>query len=71
MSFFNWNRKVFITDNDIELKSLVSPLPKKEFENMLELLRDAEKYDSSGEFQISKDVLGNLVKYIQNHIKDE
>ena len=47
------------------------PLPaRKEFVNMLELLKDAEKYNNQGENKITIGVLKNLNIYIEEYIFD-
>ncbi len=38
--------------------------PQKEYKAILELLRDAEKYDNQGEKEIAKDTLKVLSKHI-------
>lgn len=40
------------------------PPPKKEFETMLEILRDAEKFDNTNEIDVRNNTLQNLVDYI-------
>jgi len=44
--------------------------PRPEFETMLELLRDAEKYDNSGETEISLKQLETLREYIDRYCSD-
>lgn len=44
------------------------PPPKKEFETMLEILRDAEKYDNAGEKDVSNATLKNLCEFIERHV---
>lgn len=45
------------------------PVPaKKEFETMLELLRDAEKFDIADEKELSLITLSNLYDYIKSYI---
>ena len=54
-------------DMPIEIK-LPPPPSKKEFRNMFELLKDAEKYDTADEIGISVSILENLVSYAQDYI---
>ncbi len=42
-------------------------LPKKQFETMLEMLRDAEKYDNNGEKDVSTAILTNLCEFIERY----
>jgi hypothetical protein len=52
--------------------SFTSPLPrKKEFETMLELLRDAQKFDDFGEKYVSHLTLKNLSNFIENYIEKD
>jgi hypothetical protein len=44
------------------------PPPKKEFETMLELLRDAEKFDNAGEKDVSNATLKYLGEFIERYI---
>jgi len=45
------------------------PVPaKKEFETMLELLRDAEKFDTADEKELSLITLSNLSDYVKSYI---
>jgi hypothetical protein len=48
----------------LALESLQIP-PKKEFATMLELLKDAEKYDNENEKEASEAVLTILCEYIE------
>ncbi len=43
------------------------PPPKKEFETMLELLRDAEKFDNAGEKDVCFATLRNLSEFIERY----
>ena len=44
------------------------PPPKKDFETMLELLRDAEKFDNAGEKGVSNSTLKNLCEFIERYV---
>lgn len=55
-----WRRKPKVTDGALGLLLQPPIPPKKEFETMLELLRDAEKYDIAEESDSSKAVLREL-----------
>ena len=44
------------------------PPPKKEFEIMLEILRDAEKFDNAGEKDVSNATLKTLCEFIERHV---
>lgn len=46
---------------------LLPPPPKKQFATMLEMLRDAEKYDNEGEQEVSNAYLTNLCEYIERY----
>lgn len=46
----------------------ISPPPKKKFANMYELIKDAEKYDSQGEEDISNSTLKTLINYIERQV---
>lgn len=61
-----WKRKEDIRISSIGLISV--PPPKKEFETMLQILRDAEKYDNAGEMEVSKDTLNTLCEFINRYI---
>ena len=59
-----WKRKNESTKSELGI-ILNVPMPaKKEFETMLELLRDAEKYDSAGGLKASHNILNDLKEYI-------
>jgi hypothetical protein len=45
------------------------PPPKKDFETMLELLRDAEKFDNAGEKDVSNATLKNLCEFIERYVE--
>ena len=64
-----WKRKKKVNHYPNGLGPLLEiPIPpKKEYKNMLELLRDAEKYDVQGEKEIAKDKLKVLTKYITEY----
>ena len=46
-------------------------LPKKEFETMYELLKDAEKYDGMNETLMSENILEGLVNYIELYVNSK
>lgn len=47
------------------------PPQKKEFKTMLEILRDAEKFDNANEIDVRNNTLQNLVDYINDfRLKD-
>lgn len=62
-----WKREQEIRNG--ELGPLIMPTdpPKKEFKTMLEMLKDAEKYDNAGELDVSKSTLTALCKYIEKY----
>ena len=61
-----WNRKKQVVSSIGGLPLEVPPIPpKKEFATMLELLRDAEKYDNESEKEASEAVLTTLCEYIE------
>lgn len=45
----------------------ITPPTKRQFETMLELLSDAEKYDTGGEIKVSKKILTDLCEYIETY----
>jgi hypothetical protein len=64
-----WSRK----DKNINTRIgpiLVPPIPpKREFNIMLEILRDSEKYDNEGERELSKKMLLSLKEYIDEYFE--
>ena len=61
-----WKRKKQVVSSIGGLPLEVPPIPpKKEFATMLELLRDAEKYDNESEKEASEAVLTTLCEYIE------
>ncbi len=49
-------------------KVLIPLIPqKKQFSTMLEMLRDAEKYDNEGEKDVSDAMLTNLCEFIERY----
>lgn len=61
-----WNRKKQIVNSIGRLPLEVPPVPpKKEFATMLEMLRDAEKYDNESEKEASEAILTALTEYIE------
>lgn len=64
-----WKRKEEIKYSNIG-PILMTPMPpKKEFETMFEMLKDAEKYDHTEEYGVSDMILKDLVKYINDYVK--
>ena len=60
-----WSRKEKITHGRLG-PLLIPPIPaKKEFISMMEILKDAEKFDSEGESDVSKKLLKILCEYIE------
>lgn len=61
-----WKRKTKLVNSNLGLGPLILPQspPKKEFETMLEILRDAEKFDNANEIDVRNNTLQNLVDYI-------
>lgn len=60
-----WKREDKKEQTPLGLIISIPPIPpKKEFTTMLELLRDAEKYDTSGEPEVSKKILSDLCDFI-------
>lgn len=63
-----WKRKEKITRGTLG-PLLMPPIPpRKEFETMLEILRDAEKFDNNGEKSVSNSTLRTLCEFIEVHI---
>jgi hypothetical protein len=60
-----WKRDKEVTCNGGFLIESTPIPPKKEFSVMLELLRDAEKFDAEGEKELSSDLLTILSSYIR------
>jgi len=63
-----WKRKIQNRPNSLGPTFIISSPTKPEFETMLEILRDAEKFDNSGEVEVSINTLETLNKYIENYI---
>ena len=61
-----WNRKKKIVNGSLGPFLMPGIPAKKEFETMLETLRDAEKYDSVNEIEIRNSLLNSLSEQIQN-----
>lgn len=65
-----WKRKTILVNSNIGQVPLMRnpppPPPKKEFETMLEILRDAEKFDNANEIDVRNNTLQNLVDYIND-----
>ena len=61
-----WKRKAKVVNSSLGLGPLIlpPPPPKKEFKTMLEILRDAEKFDNANEIDVRNNTLQNLVDYI-------
>lgn len=65
----DWTRTEKVNHDGRLGPTLDIPLPpRKEFVNMLELLKDAEKYNSQEEDRISIGILENLKTYINEYI---
>lgn len=61
-----WNREKKVVSSIGGLPLELPPIPpKKKFETMFEILRDAEKYDSEGEKEVSDRTLAGLCEYIE------
>lgn len=61
-----WKRKPKVINTSLgPIISSQTP-PKKEFETMLEILRDAEKFDNANEIEVRNNTLQNLVDYIND-----
>jgi hypothetical protein len=63
-----WKREKTITYSPVGPLLQIQPPPKKDFQTMLELLRDAEKFDNSGEKDVSNATLKNLCEFIQSYV---
>jgi hypothetical protein len=65
-----WKRETKAVNSNIGqvllMRNPPPPPPKKEFETMLEILRDAEKYDNANEIDVRNNTLQNLVDYIND-----
>lgn len=59
-----WKRKTKVVNSGLGPIMSPPPPPKKEFETMLEILRDAEKFDNANEIEVRNNTLQNLVDYI-------
>jgi hypothetical protein len=62
-----WIRKQELINGGCGITEMPKTPAKKEFENMLELLRDAEKFNNLGENDISASILTKLREYIENY----
>lgn len=62
-----WKRKEEIVFGKLGPVSVPSIPVKKEFETMLELLIDAEKFDVSGEIALRNAMFVALVEYIEQY----
>ena len=60
-----WNKKVKTTNGALGLLQIPPIPPKKEFSTMLEMLRDAEKYDTESEKECRDTILTGLCEYIE------
>lgn len=63
-----WKRKQEVIHGGLGLLSKIPTPPKKQFATMLEILKDAEKYDNEGEKELSNKMLINLCEYINKFI---
>ncbi len=60
-----WKRKEKTTIGELGLMLTPPVPPKKEFSTMLEMLRDAEKYDAESENECRDTILTGLCEYIE------
>ena len=60
-----WNRKEKTVYNGLGILELPPVPAKKEFSTMLEMLKDAEKYDSENENECRDVILNGLCDYIE------
>lgn len=65
-----WKRKKETSHGALGPLSVPPTPPKKEFETMLEMLRDAEKYNNAGENEVSDAILTHLCEYIEYNKKN-
>jgi hypothetical protein len=60
-----WKREVKIVKGSLGAL-LIPPIPaKKEFQTMLEILRDAEKYDNGNDIEVRNALLTTLCEHIE------
>lgn len=64
-----WKRKQKISIGAVGLLQTPPTPPKKEFTTMLEMLRDAEKYDTENEKDCRDTILTGLSEYIDKFKK--
>lgn len=62
-----WKRKEKIEVGSLGPIYTTQNPTKKEFENMLEILREAEKFDSIGEYYLAEEQLQVLKRYIDKY----
>lgn len=62
-----WKREKIVTNGALGMLEIIPIKPKKEFETMLQMLRDAEKYDNATEKDVSIALLTNLCEYIERY----
>ena len=65
-----WIRKPQIFNSCIEPIAVLDNKAKKEFETMINILKDAEKYDSGNEPQVSLKMLITLKEYIEKYCQN-
>jgi len=60
-----WNRKEKVVIGSLG-PLLIPPIPaKREFETMLEILKDAEKYDNGNDIEVRNALLTTLCEHIE------
>jgi hypothetical protein len=64
-----WKRKEKVIHGQLGPLLEIPTPPKKDFETMLELLRDAEKFDNAGEKDVSNATLKNLCEFIEWYVE--
>jgi hypothetical protein len=62
-----WKREQKTTAGALRMLEIPPMPPKKQFATMLEMLRDAEKYDNEGEKDVSIAMLTNLCEFIERY----
>lgn len=65
-----WERKETRIVRSDHIFVVPPPPPKKHFVTMLEVLKDAEKYDNSGDIDVSKKLLKTLCEYAEVYCND-
>lgn len=62
-----WKREKRTTVGVLGVMEMPPIPPKKQFATMLEILRDAEKYDNEGDKEVSDAMLTNLCEFIERY----